>query len=72
MGKLRCNHCGSNVLVRGCISLRCPLCGEYVFMEEANKEEMWSEHKVGLLMKSGGWSFMDIIEPPSWFLEHVV
>ena len=72
MSKLRCNHCGSNVLVRGCIGLRCPLCGEYAFNEEAGEKEMWSEHKVGLLMKGGGWRFMEIIEPPAWFLENVV
>ena len=58
--------------MRGVISLRCPICGECVYVPDADDKLLWSEHKLGLLFKRGGWLWLSEFEPPAWFLENVV
>ena len=72
MSEYACRRCGCNSSIRGFISIRCPICGDRIYMPDAPEKLLWSEHKNGLLLKRDGWTLMDIIEPPAWFLEHVV
>jgi hypothetical protein len=53
-------------------SVRCPICGEYLFLEKAGDELLWSEHRLGLLFQKGGWQFLGISSPPSWFIENII
>jgi len=72
MSKVSCRRCGNGALIMGFISLRCPLCGECVYLPDADEGLMWSEHRLGLMFKTGGWRWMDALEPPGWFIENVV
>jgi len=72
MNRPICPRCGSGSLLRGFTSLRCPLCGEYIQMPEADDRLLWSEHRLGLMFKGDGWRWMDVTEPPAWFLENVL
>lgn len=72
MAEVKCGRCGGKVLVRGFASLRCPICGEYIYLREANEKALWAEHRLGLLFRRDGWGFMNIIDPPPWFLENVM
>ena len=72
MDKPYCRRCGNKSLVRNYISLKCPVCGEYIYLTDARDAELWSEHKIGLMFKRGGWNFIELIEPPRWFFECVI
>jgi hypothetical protein len=71
MKRQSCTRCGNKSLLTCFISLRCPLCGEYIQVPGANDRLLWSEHKHGMLFKSDGWRWLSVIEPPEWFLENV-
>jgi hypothetical protein len=38
----------------------------------ADERQMWAEHRLGLLYAGGGWRWLDVLEPPAWFIENVV
>ncbi len=81
-----CDKCGSGVLVTSYIAARCPICGKYFFPENAddtaekpvaNRTEsarvsaLWNEHRLGLMIKKDGWRWIEIMDPPRWFIEAV-
>lgn len=68
----RCGKCGSAGLVSGPASVRCPVCGGIEYGPGADKRQMWAEHRLGLLYAGGGWRWLDVLEPPAWFIENVV
>lgn len=72
MSGIICRRCNSAALVKGFISLRCPICGDYFYLPDAGIKELWSEHRLGLLYARGGWKLLGVTEPPGWFLEEVV
>jgi ribosomal protein S27AE len=72
MDDMQCRRCGNKAFIKGFISVRCPICGEYVFLDEVDDSLLWSEHKLGILLQRGGWRWLSEIEPPRWFLENVV
>lgn len=72
MNDMSCRRCGNKALLRGFISLRCPICGDYVYSQEEDEKLWWSEHKLGLMLKKDGWRWMSVLEPPAWFLEGVL
>ena len=72
MSMRRCGRCGSGGLVKSFISISCPICGERVQLEDSGPASLWAEHRLGLLYRPGGWRFMEVVEPPGWFLEDVV
>jgi len=72
MDNVSCRRCGNTAMLKSFISVRCPICGEYLFLEKAGDELLWSEHRLGLLFQKGGWQFLGISSPPSWFIENVI
>jgi len=70
--KTPCRRCGNKALVRGIISLSCPICGECVYLPDADEGSLWSEHRFGLMFLRDGWRFIGEFEPPKWFLEGVI
>ena len=81
-GKKRaCDKCGSGVLITSYIAARCPICGKYFFPEDAGDmtakltaarvSARWNEHRLGLMIKRDGWRWIEILEPPRWFIEAV-
>ncbi len=72
MNDVSCRRCGNKAMLVNFISVRCPICGEYLFVEEAGEDLLWAEHRLGLLFQKGGWSLMDVCAPPAWFIENVV
>jgi len=71
MAGLHCERCGSGALARTYIGFSCPICGECVYDSSAGRDEMWAEHRLGLMYRRGGWLWMAEIDPPSWFIEEV-
>jgi uncharacterized protein (DUF983 family) len=67
-----CRRCGNSSLIREFISVRCPICGTYSYMQDAGVPLLWSEHRLGLMFARGGWQWLGVIEPPSWFVANVV
>jgi len=72
MKDAHCRHCGNKALVRGMISIRCPICGECEYLPEADDALLWSEHRLGLMFLRDGWRWMGVLDPPDWFLENMV
>lgn len=72
MGTSRCSKCGSRVLVAGPASLGCPICGSRQYGDEADEGSLWAEHRLGLMFAGGGWRWVEVVEPPDWFMELVV
>jgi len=70
-GRGACGRCGNSCMVRNFVSLCCPICGERVQLSDDGAGALWAEHRLGLLFQPGGWRFMDVVEPPGWFLENV-
>ncbi len=74
-----CGKCGSGVLVRSYVAEICPICGKYFFPacadDTAAKPDAalaaWKEHRLGLMMKKGGWRWIEVLSPPGWFTEEV-
>jgi len=71
MAGRHCERCGSGALARSYIGLHCPICGECVYDSSAGRDTLWAEHRLGLMYERGGWLWMAVIEPPSWFIEEV-
>ncbi|MGA2191755.1 MAG: hypothetical protein ABSG42_00040 [Nitrospirota bacterium] len=71
MKKLSCSRCGNEALFRSFIGMRCPICGECIYVQDAGDGLLWSEHKLGLTYRSDGWRWMEVLEPPAWFIENV-
>jgi len=67
-----CRRCGSIGLMKGVISLSCPICGECVYVPDVDDRLLWMEHRLGLLFKRDGWRWLGEFEPPAWFMENVV
>jgi len=65
-------HCGSKWLEAGTVSVRCPICGEVMYLPDADRRSLWQEHRHGLMFRRGGWRLMEVIEPPAWFLDNVI
>jgi len=72
MDNVLCRRCGNTAMLKGFISFRCLICGEYHFLENALDDLLWSEHRLGLLFQKGGWQFLGVSSPPSWFIEKVI
>jgi len=71
MAELCCSKCGSAALCRSYMGVRCPICGECVYISTDDSVLMWSEHRLGLMYRRGGWLWMAEFEPPSWFIKEV-
>jgi len=67
-----CRRCGNGSLIREYISLRCPICGTYSYLPDAGVPLLWSEHRLGLMFKVGGWQWLGVTDPPAWFVKNVV
>ncbi|MBI5189091.1 MAG: hypothetical protein HZA22_00255 [Nitrospirae bacterium] len=71
MKKSECRKCGNGSMLSGFMSLRCPICGEYVYADEADDRLLWAEHRLGLLFTRDGWRWLPEVDPPAWFIENV-
>jgi len=71
MSEKNCRRCGSGGLVTGFMSVRCPICGDCQYLPVADERAMWAEHRLGLMFARGGWRWLDVFEPPAWFIREV-
>lgn len=83
---ISCDKCGSKVLIKNYIAVRCPICGKYFFAPENPErsaaepaapassdaaQSLWNEHKLGLMVKRDGWRWMEVLTPPRWFIQEI-
>lgn len=68
----KCPRCGSGGLVAGPVSVCCQVCGGREFRKGGSPDEMWAEHRLGLLYGPGGWRWLEVIGAPGWFIENVI